>query len=152
ERRRAAAGKGTAAASPALPARPYKFLNYFEATDEAIFFGRTSETRKLASKIHAYPLNLLYAASGSGKTSLIHAAVVPLLQRDGYLTAYARVYDDLQGEIRRSALAAARVSLEPEATLPLAQFLTQLANRAGRPLVVFVDQFEELFIRYDREV
>ena len=54
---------------PALPSRPYKFLNYYESGDEVIFFGRRVETGRLASKIRAYPLNVLYAPSGSGKTS-----------------------------------------------------------------------------------
>jgi len=63
-----------------LPKRPYKFLDYYEASDTAIFFGRGAETLELTSLIHAHRLTLLYGASGTGKTSLLLAGVVPLLE------------------------------------------------------------------------
>src|SRR5579863_4423064 len=135
-----------------LPGRPYKFLNYFDSDDEGIFFGRRSETQKLLSKIHAYPLNVLYAPSGSGKTSLICAALIPQLRRDGYCPIYVRVYDDPLGEIRKAAMAAVggiRPMSSPEP--PLEVFLPQLVDGTNRRIVVFVDQFEEIFIRYNRE-
>ena len=135
-----------------LPSRPYKFLNYFEEADERIFFGRKAEIRKLASKIHAYPLILLYAPSGSGKTSLIHAGLIPQLKRDGYVPIYARVYDDPEGEIRKAVVditVSAGRGIGDE--VPLHDFLPQVAGRAGKPLVIFLDQFEEIFIRYDEE-
>ncbi len=141
----------SAVASP-LPSRPYKFLNYYEENDERIFFGRTPEIRTLCSKIHAHPLNVLYAPSGSGKTSLIHAGLMPRLKRDGYVPAYARVYDDPEGAIRLAVLHAtgsAGAGLEQTDALEL--LLPQLAGRIGRPLVVFLDQLEEIFIRYDHE-
>jgi DNA-binding transcriptional ArsR family regulator len=134
-----------------VPERPYKFLNYFDVDDEAIFFGRQHEAQKLLSKIHAYTLNVLYAPSGSGKTSLICAGLIPALLRDGYSPVLTRVYDDPEGEIRTATIRAAGAAYkEMAANVPLPTLLSQLAARAGRPLVVFVDQFEEIFIRHDR--
>lgn len=136
-----------------LPSRPYKFLNFYEEDDENIFFGRSAEIRKLLSKIHAYPLNLLYAPSGSGKTSLINAGLVPQLRRDNYCPIYARVYDDPAGEIRRAVLAETghlTEAIDPESSLT--EFLQQQAASAGKPLVIFIDQFEEIFIRFNPEV
>ena len=139
--------------SPRLPSRPYKFLNYFESGDEAIFFGREAETRKLVSKIHAYPINLLYAPSGSGKTSLLLAAVLPQLARDGTLPVYCRIYEDPLGEIARCVRSVlADESVEFSSAMPLAELLERAATQTARPIVIVVDQFEELFIRYDREV
>ncbi|MCP4658061.1 MAG: CHAT domain-containing protein, partial [bacterium] len=147
-------GQTEAPPAPAkLPSRPYKFLNYFETEDAAIFFGRREETAKLASKIHAYPLNLLYAPSGCGKTSLIHAGLIPVLRQAGYCPLYTRVYDDPAGEIRRAVVAAGSEGGGAVAGEgPLEELLPRSASVLGRPLVVFVDQFEEIFIRYDREV
>ena len=64
-----------------LPERPYKFLDYYEAKDAAIFYGRQQETRQLCALIHAHRLVLLYGASGVGKTSLLLAGAVPRLSR-----------------------------------------------------------------------
>jgi serine/threonine protein kinase len=149
ERRRQASAQPEAAPPP-LPGRPYKFLNYFEAEDEGIYFGRRAEVNKLASKIHAYPLNVLYAASGCGKTSLVCAGLIPLLRREGDLPVYVRVYDDPIDEIRRAALdAAGRDDVQPDTKLP--QLLATLAANIGKRIVIFIDQLEELFIRHDRE-
>ena len=134
-----------------LPSRPYKFLNYYEGSDEAIFFGRQHETNQLTSKIHAYPLNLFYASSGAGKTSLICAGVVPQLLREGYIPVLARVYDDPVSEIRRASVEACGIAgTGPAGDLPLPELLAQLAASTGKRLVIFVDQFEEIFIRHDR--
>ncbi len=138
-----------------LPDRPYKFLNYYDEADERIFFGRAEEAQRLISKVHAYGLNLLYAPSGSGKTSLIHAGVMPALRREGYTPFYVRVYDDPIGEIKRRALEALRPGagapgVDPEAPLP--DLLIELAARTGGPIVIFVDQFEEIFVRHAAEV
>ena len=138
---------------PPLPTRPYKFLNYFETEDEAIFFGRRSETQKLLNKIHAYSLNLLYAPSGSGKTSLIHAGLIPHLQREGYIPVYSRVYDDAEEEIRRGSLAATgEAATDVPEDMALDELLPKLAATAGKPLVIIIDQFEEIFIRYNQEL
>ena len=134
-----------------VPERPYKFLNYFDVDDEAIFFGRQHEAQKLLSKIHAYTLNVLYAPSGSGKTSLICAGLIPALLRDGYSPVLTRVYDAPEEEIRSAAIRVAGTAYKELATDgPMAALLPQIAARVGRPLVVFVDQFEEIFIRHDR--
>jgi len=135
-----------------LPSRPYKFLNYYDREDERIFFGRQSETNRLLTKIHAYPLNLLYAPSGSGKTSLICAGLMPQLWRQDYTPVYCRVYDDPAGEIRRAAMESvgAPPSDFPPA-MPLQTLLTEVAGRNEQRLVIFVDQFEEIFIRHGQE-
>lgn len=135
-----------------LPIRPYKFLNYYDRDDERIFFGRQSETLRLLTKIHAYPLNVLYAPSGSGKTSLICAGLMPQLRRQGYTPVYCRVYDDPAGEIRRAALEAVGAPASDfPAAMPLQELLPEIAARHEQRLVIFVDQFEEIFIRHDHE-
>ena len=55
---------------PDPPQAPYKFLDYFEERDRAIFFGRSEETEQLAFRIKANPVTVLYGYSGMGKTSL----------------------------------------------------------------------------------
>jgi Cdc6-like AAA superfamily ATPase len=143
-----------AAPQPAapLPDCPYKFLDYYEARDAAIFFGREGETLKSTSLIHAHRLVLLYGASGTGKTSLLLAGAVPRLEQaePPYETIYVRALEDPAQAIHR----AVRRKL-PEACLPgegpLLELLDAATRALGRTLVLVLDQFEEFFIRLSPE-
>jgi formylglycine-generating enzyme required for sulfatase activity len=133
-----------------LPERPYKFLDYFEAADRAIFYGRELEAPALQRQILAHKLTVLYGASGVGKTSLIQAGVMLRLREDGYTAFYVRSLEDPAQAIKVEALRLARgpeVQLDEEARgTALPSFLRQVLPTETR-LVVFLDQFEEFFIR-----
>jgi hypothetical protein len=132
-----------------LPERPYKLLDYYEAKDAAIFFGREQETQKLSALIHAHRLVLFHGASGTGKTSLLLAGVIPRLEHadPSYETLYVRALEDPGVVIRRAV--GRRL---PEADLPadgsLVDFLDAATESLDRPLVIVFDQFEEFFIRF----
>ncbi|MGA9347711.1 MAG: SUMF1/EgtB/PvdO family nonheme iron enzyme [Anaerolineae bacterium] len=133
-----------------LPQRPYKFLDYFEAADRAIFYGRELETPTLHRLIMAHKLTVLYGASGVGKTSLIQAGIIPRLHEDGYDTFYVRSLANPAQAIKVEALHLVRglkASLDEEARrTALHPYLRQVLPSETR-LVVFLDQFEEFFIR-----
>ncbi|MCP4536642.1 MAG: SUMF1/EgtB/PvdO family nonheme iron enzyme [Chloroflexi bacterium] len=135
-----------------LPKRPYKLLDYYEAQDATIFFGRRNEIQHLTSLIHAHRLVLLYGASGTGKTSLLLAGVASRLERADppYETIYVRALEDPSTVIRR----AVRRKL-PDAGLPadgdLVDFVAAATQALGRTLVIVLDQFEEFFIRLSVE-
>ncbi len=59
--------------------RPYVGFRPFRAEDDDRFFGRSTEVRDLAARWRANRLTVLYGASGVGKTSLLMAGVIPLL-------------------------------------------------------------------------
>jgi hypothetical protein len=132
-----------------IPVRPYKLLDFYEAGDAAIFFGREQETQLLTSLIHAHRLAVLYGASGTGKTSLLLAGVVPQLERADppYETVTVRALEDPLLIIRRDL----RRRL-PEADLSedgsLLEFLDAATRALERSLVIILDQFEEFFVRF----
>ncbi|MFB9884364.1 hypothetical protein ACFFMN_41175 [Planobispora siamensis] len=64
---------------PGREEQPYVGLRAFRREDGVKFFGRTREARELADLWQANRLTILYGPSGVGKTSLIHAGVLPLL-------------------------------------------------------------------------
>lgn len=70
--------------------KPYPGLAAFQEEDAAVFFGRSSEIfalRETLDRLHHYDrdvprLLLVLGASGSGKSSLVRAGVIPRLRKD----------------------------------------------------------------------
>ena len=70
---------------------PYRGLQVFDVENEAIFFGRTKERDEILGTLQARsieenkPFVLIFGASGSGKSSLLRAGVMPWLCRPGVI-------------------------------------------------------------------
>src|SRR4051794_4888516 len=63
---------------------PYIGPRPFERRHRDVFFGREHEANELLSFVSANQIVLLYAQSGVGKTSLLNAGLIPLLERDDF--------------------------------------------------------------------
>lgn len=67
---------------PALGEPPFKGLQYFDESDANVFFGREELTAKLVGRLRdANFLAVVVGASGSGKSSLVRAGVIPALRK-----------------------------------------------------------------------
>ncbi len=64
--------------SPGDP--PFKGLLPFEREDTGLFYGREVETSRLIARLHEYSFLAVVGASGSGKSSLVRAGLIPALQ------------------------------------------------------------------------
>lgn len=111
------------------PRCPYPGIVSFTADQGPQFFGRRTEIAWLAENIRRYRLLLVIGASGSGKTSLVQAGLLPQLH-SVYATRLLRPGPD------------ALPSLESLGTL--------LQESASSRLVVIIDQLEELFLSSKR--
>ncbi|HEY1279221.1 MAG TPA: BTAD domain-containing putative transcriptional regulator, partial [Acidimicrobiales bacterium] len=113
----------------ALSACPYKGLARFEPVDAANFFGRERLVAELVARLAEVPLLAVVGPSGSGKSSLVRAGLLPALT-DGVLT----------GERWRTVMMC-------PGPFPATELTSRLASMPAGPgpLVVFVDQFEEIF-------
>ena len=60
----------------------YPGIRAFEKNERHVFFGRKKEAKKLFAQVKAKSLVVLFAKSGIGKSSLLNAGVVPLLEED----------------------------------------------------------------------
>lgn len=150
-----APGLGPVVAAP-LPTEPYKRLDYYQPEDQALFFGRGREIYELVSRINGHRLEVLYGASGTGKTSLLRAGVIPRLEAADppYTTVYVRALEDPALAIRRAVERKIAVSSQPSAVggpSSLVDFLAAATAAFGGPLVIILDQFEEFFIRLSPE-
>ncbi|MEO3751925.1 helix-turn-helix domain-containing protein [Streptomyces sp. B6B3] len=108
---------------------PYQGLARFEPTDAGRFFGRERLVADLHELVRAHSFVVLFGPSGSGKSSLLRAGLVPALCRSGALS---------------ESSAAVRI-LTPGAH-PLGAGRDRLVPKgATGETVVIVDQFEEVF-------
>jgi hypothetical protein len=65
------------------PQRPYKGLAKYSTSDAALFVGREEEVEQCVNRLSndAKSLFILHGLSGTGKSSFLHAGVVPALGR-----------------------------------------------------------------------
>lgn len=99
---------------------PYRGLQPFGVEDEEDFFGRDADIEAALTRLGRSRFLAVSGASGSGKSSLVRAGVVPALQRRGDRVVILTPERDLDARIREAAW-------------------------SGRADVVVVDQFEEVF-------
>ncbi len=64
---------------------PYKGLSYFTADDHEWFFGREKITAVLVNRLHDLNFLAVVSDSGSGKSSLVWAGVIPVITWDKVL-------------------------------------------------------------------
>jgi hypothetical protein len=73
---------------------PFKGPNSYEDGND--FFGRDKEIKEVSGLIRNENLILLFSRSGTGKSSLIKAGLMPQLRKDlEYLPVYIHLYDSL---------------------------------------------------------
>jgi tetratricopeptide (TPR) repeat protein len=92
---------------------PYRGLLYFREEDAEFFFGRTAAIEQLAQAVATHPLVALVGASGSGKSSVVRAGLLPRLRRSA--TPVWDIATIVPGDRPMHALAAALSPLlEPD--------------------------------------
>jgi WD40 repeat protein len=70
-------------AEPTETLCPYKGLFAFQEEDAHLFFGRDEAAYRVITAVTQRPLTAVIGPSGSGKSSLIFAGVLPRLRKDG---------------------------------------------------------------------
>ncbi|HMG53461.1 MAG TPA: protein kinase, partial [Kofleriaceae bacterium] len=142
---------------------PYRGLRAFEESDADRFFGRGREIAGVIARLRHQPLLGVIGPSGVGKSSFVRAGVVPALKASG---EHWDVVTVRPGRAPMASLAALahRLTAPAGATLEReldahAELVTRLhvepgylgarlrahARRTGGRVLVFVDQFEELY-------
>jgi serine/threonine protein kinase len=141
---------------------PYAGLGSFQEEDSPRFFGRARETAALVNRLQDRPLLAVVGPSGAGKSSFVRAGLVPVLKRSGIpwesliirpgrdpLAALASMVaplvtssPTLEEDLRKQQQISAHLRREPGY---VGAVLRARARRERRRIVLFIDQFEELY-------
>jgi len=144
---------------------PYKGLNSFGYDDQANYYGREEEAKEIAKTLKTTRLLTLLGASGSGKSSLIYAGVVPLIEEDGVEILTFRpldnplkslaslfiplLYKDKLEQLRKEKELANDLLKN---SITITQLVEQLLEKKrAKHLYLVIDQFEELFTLTDNK-
>ena len=65
---------------------PFPGLRHFETDEEDLFFGREGQSEEILRRLRQHRFLAVVGASGSGKSSLIRAGLLPYLH-GGFLAA-----------------------------------------------------------------
>ena len=141
---------------------PYAGLSAFQEADADRFFGRNNEIAAVVNRIRDQALLGIVGASGSGKSSIVRAGVLPALKRSGEnweclvirpgrnpIHALAEVLSPMSASLAVSKSdALAMGNLEDRVRNEPGYAGTLLRNRARQSKcnqLLFIDQFEELY-------
>jgi hypothetical protein len=130
------------------PRRPYKFLDPFGLADTDLFYGRDHDLAQLQSEFEASRLLLLCGASGTGKTSLLQAGLLPSLPEEQYTWVLVRMVDNDPTTALKEALVRDLGVDRDILEQPLLDGVRQATARLGKTVVIILDQFEEFFQRH----
>lgn len=147
---------------------PYPGLLSFDSADAAIFFGRDDDILRVIERVNARRIRggakllAMIGGSGSGKSSLLKAGVLPRLARDKanflVVPAFRPASDPLRAmleSLRTLDASLTRADIEAitdiEAGMHFIDQLRAIAKAPRATLVLAIDQAEEAFTRASSE-
>jgi hypothetical protein len=129
---------------------PYPGMVPFDASQSWQFHGRDNEIQDILTYLHHHRLLFVIGPSGSGKSSLVFAGVLPELARD---TTFPRDYWTFSS-MRPGALPSETFARIVDESLPpptSANGNPLLARPAQKRLLLVIDQLEEMFTQASPE-
>ncbi|MEM9489997.1 MAG: serine/threonine-protein kinase, partial [Myxococcota bacterium] len=160
---------------PDRTANPFAGLAAFQEADAARFFGRERDIARVLAELRNCRLVTVAGPSGAGKSSLVRAGVIPALKRSGQrwraltvrpgrqpLTALAQILTEVLAELKPSSALSSSADIDTQggegAETPtalrarlrdrpgaLGAALRARCRHDGTRILLFVDQFEELY-------
>ena len=132
------------------PVCPYPGMIPFSENDEGSFFGRDNEIEELLGILRLNPFLTVIGPSGSGKSSLVFAGLIPKLKQSGLFGAGQWCIRSLRPGT--SPLANLQAVLKGDVTALEVRIQQLLSTQPdARRLLLVVDQFEELFTQGGKE-
>jgi hypothetical protein len=145
---------------------PYKGLDYFEEEDAELFFGREKWIEDLVNRLRDSRTLFVTGPSGSGKSSLVRAGLIHALKQGRIKNSERWLYGTMKpgrqpvaelarvtAKLARSANAEEEVCARAAADPTIFRRWCEMALGDGRDqrVVIFIDQFEEVFTQIKSE-
>jgi WD40 repeat protein/serine/threonine protein kinase len=141
------------------PENPYRGLRAFQQADSLYFFGRETLTNQLLERLEADRFIALVGPSGSGKSSVIRAGLIPALRKNGLPGSEKWFFVEVMPgahpmvELEAGLLSIAQNQLPGSLLEQLSTDTRGLLRAVSRvlpegeegELFLFIDQFEEVF-------
>jgi hypothetical protein len=140
---------------------PYRGLASFGESDAKYFFGRSNEIRTALAQLDAWPLLAVIGPSGVGKSSFVHAGLVPAVRGTGGnwqvrvlrpgrhpLQSLASTLDET---IDTGIVPTDLLDQFSDAPGLYGELLRKAAARKKHRVLIVVDQLEELFTLSDND-
>ena len=146
---------------------PYLGLNAFDIGDADLYYGRQALTQELTKFVKAHALTIVTGPSGTGKSSLVRAGLLPALKEDAEqswhilpvmrpgespLKALAQALLSLQAgktKVRQIEALSAELYESPEAIID--SVLSWKKDNPQKQLLLVIDQFEEVITLCQQE-
>ena len=129
-----------------IPDCPYPGMVPFKPEDSDRFFGRQREVNDLIQYLRLYPFLAVIGASGSGKSSLVFAGLIPQLQKTNLLGKEPwKIYSMRPGTTPITTLTTT-LGCDPTSD----EAITTKFHPSQKFLLV-IDQFEEVFTQSPQE-
>lgn len=132
-----------------LPAEPFRHLDWFSREHAEVFFGRGHTIRQLYDLIttpQTDPIILLHGQTGVGKSSLLDAGLRPRLENTHEIRYHRRNKETgLWGTLQQALLPAAKEQSVDQAW-------RELETQLGKPLLLILDQVEEVFTQPNKNL
>jgi DNA-binding SARP family transcriptional activator/WD40 repeat protein/energy-coupling factor transporter ATP-binding protein EcfA2 len=157
------AGSGVVETVAEPTRNPYKGLRAFVEKDAVDFHGRTALVDDLLERVESHRLVTVVGPSGSGKSSLVRAGLIPALREGRILGSSdwlitdmfpgSYPFEELEGALSRVAVRAP-TGMRDELAQPdgLLRVSKQILPGDDSTLLIVIDQFEELFSAVRSEV
>jgi WD40 repeat protein len=140
-----------------IPPCPYRGLGSFTADDAELFFGRADEVSRLREMVTEQPVVIVTGPSGVGKSSLVNAGLIPQLREQGWAVGGFRPggtpVDALAAALALVQMPGKRLTVTEVANWAslirsegLARAGARLAVALGQPVLLHVDQLEEILV------
>jgi len=132
---------------------PYPGMVPFSAADARYFYGREDEIARMVQLLRRQRFMMVIGPSGSGKSSLVYAGLLPELERSRYFDkGYWLIHTMRPGAFPTDVLAGVLGIQGASGELEPGSVAAHLEVHApAQQLLVLVDQFEEVFTQAGRE-
>jgi hypothetical protein len=127
------------------PHCPYPGMLPFSEEQQDSFYGREREITELLDRLRAHPFVTVIGPSGSGKSSLVFAGLLPRLRQSTMFGSGEWVVISMRPGIKPVETLTNELAGDPTNLAATIQQLLDTGDGSKKRLLLIIDQYEELF-------